>query len=118
MTFDLEVMLRGNERVFVERIDYEREESAWTDADVDAVLRKILQAIDRMLNPGAGSERPVWLRGMSWIVSPHEGGVVIAFEIHSASAVAGPFAITQDRLSAMVDRVLNQSAPPPSTRVH
>ena len=117
MTFDLEVMLRGSERVFVERIEHDREASGWTDADVDVVLKKILQAIDRMLNPAAGSQRPVWLRGMSWIVSPYEGGVVIALEIHSASAVAGPFAIAQDRLSAMVDRVLNPSVPP-SSRVH
>lgn len=117
MTFDLEVMLRGNEQVFVERIDHEREPSAWTDADVDVVLKRILKAIDRMINPGASAERPVSLRGMSWIVSPYEGGVVIALEIHSASAVAGPFAIAQDRLSAMVERVLNPSIPP-STRVH
>lgn len=117
MTFDLEVMPRGNERVFVERIDHEREPASWADADVDVVLKKILRAIDRMLNPGSGSERPVWLRGMSWIVSPYENGVVIAFEIHSASAVAGPFAIAQDRLSEMIERVLNPSTPP-STRVH
>jgi len=36
---------------------------------------------------------------------------VLAFEIHSASAVAGPFAVPQDRLEQMVARVLGGVTP-------
>lgn len=106
MTFDVEIMLRANEHVFTERLSHDREPAAWTDQDVDAILRKVLQAIDRALNPGADEARPVSLRGLSWIVSPYHDGVVLAFEIHSASAVAGPFQIAQADLDHMVRRVL------------
>ena len=111
MTFDLEVMLRADERVFTERIEHEHEPSAWTDADVDAALRKILRAIDHVLNPEAAGDRPISLTGLSWIVHPYKDGVVLAFEIHSASAVSGPFAIAQDRLEQMVARVLGGVTP-------
>jgi hypothetical protein len=110
MTFDLEVMLRNHERVFSETLGYEREPTTWTDADVDAVLRKILRAIDRILDPEAAGDRPVALRGLSWIVSPYQDGVVIAFEIHSASAVAGPFRLDQRVLEAMMGRVISAAA--------
>ena len=111
MTFDLEVMLRASERVFTERIDHDGEPSAWTDADVEAALRKILRAIDRILNPHADEEHPISLKGLSWIVHPYKDGVVLAFEIHSAAAVAGPFAMAEDRLEQMVSRVLGGVAP-------
>jgi|MudIll2142460700_1097286.scaffolds.fasta_scaffold385406_2 hypothetical protein len=110
MTFDLEVMLRGNERVFSETLGHEREPAAWTDADVDAVLRKILRAVDRIVDPEAAGDRPVALRGLSWIVSPYQDGVVIAFEIHSASAVAGPFRVEQRALETMMGRVIAAAA--------
>ncbi|MBP1606079.1 MAG: hypothetical protein H6Q08_1453 [Acidobacteria bacterium] len=111
MTFDLEVMLRASDQVFAERIDHDREPEEWTDADVEAALRKILRAIDRISNPDAPDDRPISLKGLSWIVQPYLDGVVLAFEIHSASAVAGPFAVPQDRLEQMVARVLGGVTP-------
>jgi hypothetical protein len=105
MTFNLEIMQRGNERVFTEALTHERDPEAWTDADVRAVLSTILQALDRVLNPGV-EQRSVSLRGMSWIVSPYQDGVVIALEIHSAAAVAGPFHIGQDALDDMIQRAI------------
>lgn len=114
MTFDVEIMLRANERVFSERLSHDREPAAWTDQDAEAILRRILQAIDRALNPGADEARPVSLRGLSWIVSPYHDGVVLALEIHSASAVAGPFQIAQADLDHMVRRVLRGASGSPA----
>jgi hypothetical protein len=48
----------------------------------------------------------VILHGFSWIVEPMEGGVAIAIEIPMGAAVAGPFAIEQAALDAMITRVL------------
>ena len=58
------------------------------------------------------------LRGLSWIVSPYEGGgVVIAIEITMGAAVAGPFDIDRTRLEAMIARVLSEP-PAALTNVH
>ena len=65
----------------------------------------MLLAIDRVKNPG-GEPRQVRLRGFSWIVEPTPGGVVIAMEITSGAAVAGPFDIAQRRLDGLIARVL------------
>jgi len=73
-------------------------------------------AIDRAKNPGA-SERYVALRGFSWIVEPANGGVVIALEIPTGAAVAGPFDIPQRRLDALITRAL-AAARPKSPVVH
>jgi hypothetical protein len=78
---------------------------AWNEADVECVLKSILLAIDRVKHPDA-SERHVALRGFSWIVEPADGGVVIAIEIPSGAAVAGPFQIAQPVLDTMISRVL------------
>ena len=83
----------------------------WTEADVRAVLEGMLRAMDRSKLPG-GPERPIALRGLSWIVNPYDdGGVVIAIEITLGAAIAGPFDIEQSMLEAMIARVL---APPPT----
>src|SRR5207253_2411042 len=66
----------------------------WTEADVEAVLKSMLLAIDRVKNP-AGPEAHVALRGFSWIVEASPVGVVIAIEIPMGAAVAGPFDIAQ-----------------------
>ena len=76
----------------------------------------MLLAIDRAKNPG-DEPRHVHLRGFSWIVEPTDGGVVIAMEIPSGAAVAGPFDIPQPRLDGMITRVLN-AAREPKTVVH
>jgi hypothetical protein len=117
MTFPVEIMLRGDHRVFVQPIDHPRSPSEWADDDVAEVFRKMLLAIDRVQSAGdATPERPVSLKGLSWIVSAYEGGVVIAFEIHSASAVAGPLAIDGPALEAMIARVVRGG--PPAQTVH
>lgn len=84
------------------------EPRAWSDDDVAEVLTGMLRALDRSKNPGSDSERPIALRGFSWIVNPYEtGGVVIAIELSVGAAVAGPFDITESALSAMVTRVVD-----------
>ena len=105
MTFDVEIVLRDRNYAVTERLEQPRDASQWTDDDVAAVLREILLAIDRTRNPKA-TERYVALRGFSWIVEPAQGGVVIAIEIPSGAAVAGPFAIDQRALDGMIGRVL------------
>ncbi len=96
----------------------EPDASRWTDDDVRAVLEGMLRTMDRLKHPG-GEERPVALRGLSWIVNPYdEGGVVIAIEITLGAAVAGPFQIDRAALDAMVTRVLARPVPPLSPTVH
>ena len=70
----------------------------------------MLLAIDRVKRPES-EERYVALRGFSWIVEPTDAGVVIAMEIPSGAAVAGPFDIPQVRLDRMITRVLAAAAP-------
>lgn len=110
MTFDVEVVLRERDYAVTDRIHQAGDPREWTDADVAAVLREILLAIDRARNPAA-TERYVALRGFSWIVEPAEGGVVIAIEIPSGAAVAGPFDIDQPALDGMIARVLSSGYP-------
>ena len=55
--------------------------------------------------PAADPDRPVALRGFSWIVNPFEaGGVVIALELSLGAVVAGPFDIAERDLTAMIQR--------------
>ncbi len=118
MTFPVDVLLRGSEVATTEAIEgVAREPRAWTDQDVRAVLEGMLRAMDRRKNPRE-PDRPIVLRGLSWIVNPFEGGgVVIAIEITLGAAVAGPFEIEQAALEAMIGRVLASPAAP-STSVH
>jgi hypothetical protein len=111
MTFEVELMLRQDPRVFSETIHHETEILNWSEADADAVVRKILRAAERVIEPGSAGDRPVGLRGVSWIVSPHEKGVVLAIEIHSASIVAGPFEIPQADLERLLTRVVQAAQP-------
>jgi hypothetical protein len=116
MTFDVEIMLRHTDRVFSETMTYDREPRLWSAADAEIVLRKILAAMGRVANPGAEDPEAVTFRGVSWIVSPYEQGVVIAFEIQSASAVAGPFDIALADLERLVGQAMQTSQP--RTTVH
>jgi hypothetical protein len=120
--FDIEIVLRESERAVTERASHPVAAGGWNDADVRDVLRMILEAIDRAKHPN-GPERPASLRGFSWIVEPFDSAegkpgsqVVIAIEIPMGAAVAGPFDIAQDRLTAMIGRAIAQSAV--SDRVH
>jgi hypothetical protein len=106
MTYDVEIVLRERDYAVTERVVHSgNDPGGWTDIDVEAVLKAILLAIDRVKNPDADS-RFVALRGFSWIVEPTSGGVVIAIEIPSGAAVAGPFRIEQPRLDRLISRVL------------
>jgi hypothetical protein len=112
MTFDIEIVLRERNYAVTETLEHATSAADWTDLDVEAVLKGILLAIDRVKNPGA-DDRYVALRGFSWIVEPFEAGVVIALEIPSGAAVAGPFDIEQTRLDGMITRVLAAARPRP-----
>ncbi len=107
MEFQVDILLRGAERATTEVIDLVAgDASGWTDRDVEAVLKEMLRALDRVRNP-SGHTRDVFLRGISWIVEPFEtGGVVIALEIPTGAAIAGPFRIGQAELEAMITRIL------------
>jgi hypothetical protein len=106
MTIDVEIMLRGGDRVYTDTVRHDRPAAEWTPEDAEAVLVKVLEAVDRVQHP-AGGARPVSLRGLSWIVSPYQSGVVIALEIHSASIVAGPFALDERHLDGLIRRALD-----------
>lgn len=112
MNFDVEIVLRERNVAVTEHLQHELEPRAWTDHDVEGILKMILLAIDRAKNPDA-ADRYVALRGFSWIVEPTDEGVVIAIEIPTGAAVAGPFDIEQPRLDGMITRVLAASRPGP-----
>ncbi len=106
MTFKIEVLLKGTDKVVDEVIERDGPEPAdWTDDDVRDVLELTLLSFDRVQNPDAES-RTVSLRGFSWVVTPVDEGVAIAIEIPSGAVVAGPFATDADRLTQAVQRAL------------
>lgn len=112
MTFDVEIVLRERDYAVTEHLQHATEARAWTEGDVESVLKQILIAIDRAKNPET-LDRYVVLRGFSWIVEPTPEGVVIAIEIPMGAAVAGPFDIDQPRLDGMITRVLASTRPKP-----
>ena len=114
--FTVDIWLRGSDVATTETIDaIIRAPRDWTDDDVRAVLEGMLRAMDRCRRPGE-ADREVTLRGLSWIVNPFdEGGVVIAIEITTGAAVAGPFDIEPRALEAMIGRVLSTPASAPPT---
>src|SRR5438128_9441 len=114
MQFDVEIVLRDRDYAVTERLEYATEPEAWREPDVEAVLKQILLAIDRAGKPAA-APRFVALRGFSWIAEPTGEQVVIAIEIPMGAAVAGPFAIDQHHLDAMIRRVIAASARPAPT---
>src|SRR5215210_8765976 len=98
MVFQIEIVLRDRDSAITRQIRHDgNDPPGWTEQDVENVLKAMLLAIDRAKNPT--SDQPtVTLRGFSWIVEPTDGGVVIAMEIPTGAAVAGPFDIAQPRL--------------------
>jgi hypothetical protein len=115
----VDIWLRGTEHATTATIDgIARAPRVWTDADVRLVLEGMLREMDRLRRPGE-ADRPVTLRGLSWIVNPYaDGGVVIAIEITLGAAIAGPFDIDKAALETMITRVLAQPSTPISTTVH
>lgn len=115
MTVQVDICLRGDDFAVTRSIEnIKREPAAWTDDDVRAVLQGMLLQMQDVKHPNEAAP-PVSLRGLSWIVNPFEGGVVIAIEITLGAAVAGPFAMDQAVLEAMITRVLAPPAPSSET---
>jgi hypothetical protein len=122
MSLSVDVWLRGTISATTETIDgVPGPASAWTEREVRLVLEGMLRAMDRRKRPGE-AERPIALRGLSWIVNQYQdgdaGGVVIALEITLGAAVAGPFDIDKGVLEGMIARVIGESGEQPSTTVH
>jgi hypothetical protein len=111
MHLELEVWLRNDDFARTDIVDVPlAAPDAWTDDDVRLLLVELLRGIDRAKHPDVERDRPVYLRGFNWIVSPFEGrGVLVTVEIQLGAAAAGPFPIAQDRLEAMIVRVVAQS---------
>jgi hypothetical protein len=120
MQFNVDLLLKGEEHATTQTIDSAAgtDPRAWTDADVSTVIKDMLAALDRHKHP-AQSPRPVFLRGISWIVDrDRSGGVLIALEIPTGAAVAGPFDIEAAELDAMIARVMGRAAAPLTSGVH
>lgn len=121
MTYSVEIVLRDRDRAIEEQLTAPRPAREWTEFDVEDVLRDILRAIDRAQHPEAAPDRPVALRGFSWIAEPSPEGVVIAIEIPMGAAVAGPFDIDQPKLDQLIDGLLKRHRLSPdgaSTTIH
>ena len=108
MEIQLDVWLRGDNHATTHVIaPVNRDPRAWTEGDVTAVLVGMLRALDRVKNPESEPDRPVALRGFSWIVNPFEtGGVVIALEMTIGAVIAGPFEISESDLSGLIQRAI------------
>jgi hypothetical protein len=108
MHLEIEVWLRNNDFAVTDAVEIPIAEPAeWTDEDVRVLLSELLRAIDRAKHPDADRDRPVFLRGFNWIVSPFEDrGVLVSLEIQLGAAAAGPFTVDQAQLEAMITRVL------------
>jgi hypothetical protein len=109
MDITVDVWLRGDNHATTYTISpVARPPREWTDSDVTSVLVGMLRMLDRARNPDVPSDRPVALRGFSWIVNPFEGGgVVIALEMTLGAIVAGPFDIPERELSVMIEHVMS-----------
>ncbi len=106
MTVSVDVWLRGTDFATTEAIEGMRgPAAAWSDTDVRQLLEGMLRALDRTKRPGE-PDRPISLRGLSWIVNPYEDGVVVAIEITLGAAVAGPFQVEKATLETMISRIL------------
>src|SRR4051812_11986741 len=114
MDIEAEVWVRGEQRATTQVVaSLERQPRAWTERDVTEVLTGMLRALDRAKNPDNGTDRPVALRGFSWIVNPFEGrGVVIAIEMGLGAIVAGPFDVAEGDLSKLIERVMESERGP------
>lgn len=114
---EVDLWLRGNNHATTARIrSVSTDAMTWTDADVERLITEMLLALDQEKSPG-GDRPPVSLRGFNWIVSPDEpSGVLLHLEMQLGTASAGPFALSEPVLSAMVQRVIASAQT--ATRVH
>jgi hypothetical protein len=107
MRLEIEVWLRGNDFATTDVVELPLGPArGWTDQDVRVVLKALLRALDKARNPESDPERPVALRGFSWIVSPLDEGFTVAVEIQLGAAAAGPFDVDQAELEAAITRIL------------
>src|SRR5688500_16357035 len=108
MEISLDIWLRGENSASTQVIaPVRRAPRDWNERDVTAVIAGMLRALERARNPEASPDRPIALRGFSWIVNPFEGGgVVIALELSLGAVVAGPFDIAESELSALIERAM------------
>ena len=108
---EVDVWVRGRQNAVTHHLsNVTADASAWTDADVHRLLTEMLLALEREKNPG-GEPPAVTLRGFSWIVSPYEGrGVIVHLEMQMGTASAGPLSIEADRLTGMIQRVMQPPA--------
>jgi hypothetical protein len=122
MDISLDIWLRGDNHATTDVISpVTSEPRAWTERDVAAILAGMLRALERARNPDASPDRPVALRGFSWIVNPFEtGGVVIALELTLGAVVAGPFDVPEAALTALIEHVMaaERGLSPVSNTVH
>ena len=123
MEIQLDIWLRGENHATTEVISpVANDPRVWTEQDVTAVLVGMLRALERARFPEAAADRPVALRGFSWIVNPfEEGGVVIALELTLGAVVAGPFDIGESDLNGLIERAMaadRVATPPPSQMIH
>jgi hypothetical protein len=111
MRVEIETWLRGSDDASTEVVELPiSEPAAWTDTDVRVLLEELLRALERAKHPDAERNRPITLRGFSWIVSPFDNaGVILQLELQLGAAAAGPFAIPQVKLDELVTRVLKQA---------
>jgi hypothetical protein len=106
MPIEVDVWVRGTQHAVTHRVTMPTAAEQWTDAEVRMLLTEMLLAIDREKNPG-GDPPAVSLRGFSWIVSPYETGVVLHLEMVMGTASAGPIAVEEAQLTAMVSRAMD-----------
>ena len=116
MSVEVDVWVRGTLHAATYQIaSLPEDPNEWKDGDVRHLLSEMLLALEREKNPDSDPP-PVTLRGFSWIVSPYDaGGVLVHLEMQMGSASAGPIAINEQRLTAMMSRVM---APKASPTVH
>ena len=113
MRLTVEIMLRGNNHVFTETLVHPTEAVAWTEEDVAVILKAMLRATAKAQDPAAPAPADVQLRGMNWIVHPAaDGGMVIALEIHTASAVAGTVPRSAAALEGLIERAVAADSRP------
>lgn len=103
----IEVWVRGTGQTSTVALpDLPADPTTWGDGDVARLLEGMLRGLERLRNPG-GEDPPVTLRGFSWIVSPAaSGGVFLALEMQLGAAVAGPLAVGEPVLTAVIQRVM------------
>ena len=106
MSVEVDVWVRGTLHAKTYQIEsLPVEPTDWSERDVRQLLSEMLLALGREKNPG-GESPTVTLRGFSWIVSPYAGGVLVHVETQMGTASAGPLAIDEARLTALMTRAL------------